>query len=415
MVSMEDSQQIWSWNKSVPVPAEQCAYTQIVEQVTSHPHRTAICAWDGEATYHQLDHLANKLSHYLLAKGIKAGSLIALCFEKSFWTVVCMLGVLKSGCAFVLLDPKSTQSRLQAIMEQLCSPFVLASKANQAIASPLVSEVLAMVDKRFLDSLHDTMPIAPPPIGPLSAMYVNFTSGSTGAPKGVVVTHRSFASALAHQLEWLGYSATTRLYDFSSSSFDASIANVFFTLSSGGCLCIPSDLDRKDRLGASIQAFRANTIFLPPSVAQLLDPQQVPALDHVVLGGECLHEGDVDRWWGNVQIANIYGPSECTPYSVYNPPTESRKDTCRIGRGIGQVTWVVSPADHKKLVPLGCTGELLLEGPLNANHCLNDQERTTQSFIEPPEWLRRGPQERPIGELYKTGDLVHYNSDGTLT
>ncbi len=118
------------------------------------------------------------------------------------------------------------------------------------------------------------------------------------------------------------------------------------------------------------------------------------------------------------EVLNGYGPSECTPMSTFNYNSSSPEEATRIGRGVGLVTWVVDPENHDCLLPLGCVGELLLEGPLVGPGYLNDPEKTAAAFIEdPPTWLRRGTTDVPgrHGRLYKTGDLVRYNADGSLT
>lgn len=208
------------------------------------------------------------------------------------------------------------------------------------------------------------------------------------------------------------------MYDFSSYSFDTSLSQTFTALAAGACLCVPREQDRINNLAQSITSLRANVVALTPSVAQLLGPRDTPTVHSVILIGELLHLRDITRWWGQVRILNIYGPYECTPYSVINSHASCPQDATRIGIGAGQVIWVVSPENHDHLLPLGDIGELLLEGPLVGEGYLNDPDKTAMSFIHDPVWLRRGTEKQPGRHgkrLYKTGDLVHYNEDGSLT
>ncbi|XRM47120.1 hypothetical protein ABZX51_010121 [Aspergillus tubingensis] len=249
-------------------------------------------------------------------------------------------------------------------------------------------------------------------------MYLAFTSGSTGSPKGLVITHTNYASSLHYQLPLLGFIKETRFYDFSSNGFDASLSHTFTILAAGGCLCVPSEQDRRNSLAESITSLRANAIGLTPSVARLLNPADTPTLATLLFFGEALRVSDVQRWWNKVRISNIYGPSECTPYAVINTSAASPQETTRLGKGAGLVTWVVDPDNHDRLLPLGETGELLLEEPLVGEGYLEDAERTARVFIQDPVWLRQGGPNHPgrCGQrLYKTGDLVHYNNDGSLT
>ena len=210
--------------------------------------------------------------------------------------------------------------------------------------------------------------------------------------------------------------STTRFYDFSSYSFDASIGVFFTTLISGGCICVPSEDDRRDNLIQSIISLNANVIDLTPSIAALLSPELVPCLQTLILGGEALQVRDVSPWWGKVRIMSFYGPCECTPTSTINADPWSPEHAIDLGKGSGLVTWIVDPENHNLLVPLGFVGELLLEGPLVGRGYLHDPEKTTAAFIEDPLWLLQGAPGRQgrRGRLYKTGDLVRYRDDGSL-
>ncbi|PKK50429.1 hypothetical protein CI102_7606, partial [Trichoderma harzianum] len=249
-------------------------------------------------------------------------------------------------------------------------------------------------------------------------MYVVFTSGSTGTPKGAMISHRNFSSAMTYQLEHYKVTSQMRMFDFSSYSFVASIANLFITLTAGGCICIPSEYDKRNRLAESIASLRANVIHLTPSASRLITPDLVPEVELVIFSGEGLHTEDIKVWWGKVRVMNVLGLSECAPRSVLNVIAKSPEEATRIGKGIGQVTWVVDPEDHNRLMPVGAVGELLLEGPLVGLGYLNDETRTAQSFIHNPRWLLEGCPSKPSGRqgrLYKTGDLVRYHQDGSLS
>ncbi|KUM65292.1 hypothetical protein ACN42_g1786 [Penicillium freii] len=233
-----------------------------------------------------------------------------------------------------------------------------------------------------------------------------------------MLTHCNLASALYHQAQHLQFTKESRVYDFSSYSFGASLSQTFTSLAAGACLCVPREQDRINNLAQSITSLRANVVTITPSVAQLLGPRDVPTVQSVIFIGEPLHLRDVTRWWGQVRVLNVYGPSECTPYSDINSHASCPQEATRIGIGAGQVTWVVNPDNHHHLLPLGDIGELLLEGPLVGEGYLNDPDKTAMAFIHDPVWMRQGSSERPgrhRKRLYKTGDLVHYNEDGNLT
>ncbi|OJJ68053.1 hypothetical protein ASPBRDRAFT_199747 [Aspergillus brasiliensis CBS 101740] len=416
-MSKGDLERIWLWNKICPTPVMRCVHELCEDKAREQPEAMAICAWDGKMHYGELIQLATRLASWLISCGVRPGMVVPLCFEKSLWATVAMLGVLKAGAAFVMLDTSLPKQRLQAIFRSVKADLILSSVLNKAVAESLAETVIA-INQTFFVELNVMKTDDLPLVHPSSAMYLTFTSGSTGTPKGIIITHTNYASSLHYQLPLLELTSRTRFYDFSSYGFDASLSHTFTVLTSGGCLCVPSEQDRKDSLAQSITSLRANAIGLTPSVARLLNPDDVPTLDTILFFGETLGLGDIQRWWGNARILNIYGPSECTPYALINNIAASPQEATRIGNGAGLVTWVVDPDNHDRLIPIGETGELLLEGPLVGEGYLNEADRIARVFIHDPVWLQQGTSGHPgrRGQrLYKTGDLVRYNNDGSLT
>ncbi|KAL4917430.1 acetyl-CoA synthetase-like protein [Aspergillus aurantiobrunneus] len=416
-MAQKDIETIWAWNKVCPAQTQRCVHDIFTEMAHQQPDAVAICAWDGQLAYGTLDQLSTDLANRLIDLGAGPGMLIPLCFEKSMWTTVAMLAVLKAGAGIVMLDASLPEQRLQAIIRQTKATMMLCSVSIQSPSARLAAEVIPIGQQAF-QGLHVQANQHPPPVDPISVMYLTFTSGSTGTPKGAIITHSNFASALHHQVQHLGLTQESRTYDFTSYSFDASICNTFITLAAGGCLCVPTDYHRTNRLAQSITNLRANWVFLTPSVSLLLDPNETPTLECVLLGGEALALSEINRWWEKVRVIQVYGPSECTAYSLLNSDASSPEEALRLGKGVGQATWIVDPEDHNRLLPLGSTGELLLEGPLVGQGYLDDEHKTAEAFIQDTVWLQRGAagQPRPKGgRIYKTGDLVKYNEDGTLT
>ncbi|KAJ6135531.1 Peptide synthetase [Penicillium capsulatum] len=404
----DDKETIWKWNATVPEGIDRCVHDIIFDVVHDQPNAQAVFAWDGIFTYEKLNDLADNLASNLLSAGVTAGMIVPLCFEKSKWTVVGVLGVLKAGATFVFLDVETQpETRLQAIIDQTNSTIICSSVKHQNLCHSFGATAVVVGPESFT-----TTSASLSQVNPASPLYLNFTSGSTGHPKGAIVSHRSFASALHHQLSALNITRNTRLYDFASYSFDVSIHNILATLSAGGCLCVPSDTDRKTRLVESMEEFQANYIDLTASVSRLITPQDVPTLRTLTFGGEPVSQDDAERWWGKVHLINSCGPSECTPMSVINDRPKTPTALRRIGLGTGMLTWIVDPADHHRLLPIGQVGELILEGPLLGSGYLHDSARTKAAFIDPPRWLSE--RRKCPGKVYKTGDLVRYHPDGSL-
>ncbi|PTB57225.1 hypothetical protein M431DRAFT_551549 [Trichoderma harzianum CBS 226.95] len=311
-MTKHDQDIIWGWNHDLPERVNELLHNIIHERAIENPESLALCAWDGDMTYKELDDLSTKLAFRLVDEGVVANQIVPVCFEKSKWATVSMLGVLKAGGGFVLLDSALPEQRLATIVKQVNPRVLLSSGTNLSLATRLASNVI-QVDEGFFQAITEQPGCTLVDPSPESIMYVVFTSGSTGTPKGVLLSHRNFASAVRHQQPQYQVDTRSRVYDFASYSFDVAVMNVFNTLA-----------------------------------------------------------------W---------------------------------------VTWIVDPDNHDVLVPPGCVGELLLEGPCVGLGYLNEPGKTAAVFIDDPLWLVKGTPDHVgrRGRLYKTGDLVQYTENGFLT
>ncbi|KAK4234191.1 Nonribosomal peptide synthetase 4 [Achaetomium macrosporum] len=426
-----DLDQIWGWNAVVPPTIDRTMHDIISEQAAAHPDKVALSSWDGQWTYAELESLSTRLAHCLCSRGVRVGTIVPLCFEKSRWTIIALLAVMKAGGAFALTDPTSQpEGRLRAMVEQTGARLLVASEAQSDLARRLVpindGGVVVTVSESLLESLPSDTPASsslPAIPATTSPLYIQFTSGSTGKPKGVVVSHANYTSGALPRASAVGYTSSSRVFEFASYAFDVSIDCMLCTLAAGGTICIPSDADRMNDLGGAIRASAANMAHMTPSVARVLDPAVLAGLDVLGLGGEAVSAADAAAWsQGRTSVVIAYGPSECTVgctvnNTFANKNREGRKvfTTGNIGRGVGAVGWIADPEDHDRLVPVGSVGELLIEGPVVGLGYLGEPEKTAEVFIEDPAWLVAGygvvPGRR--GRLYKTGDLVRYDADGS--
>ncbi|KAF3066464.1 Nonribosomal peptide synthetase 4 [Daldinia childiae] len=411
-MTSQDLNQIWEWNNTVPLAAESCITDIIRERSLEQPDSTAIHAWDGEISYRELNRLTSILARLLIERGVGPEVFVPLCFEKSKWTTIALLGVLKAGGAFVLLDPHLPELRLRAIIDQIKPMLALSSPSQLELTKRLIPKTMKVDSSLFPHNkeidFHPTIDLS-------SAAYAIFTSGSTGTPKGAIITNRNVAS-VSQQIIPLNLTKESRVYDFVSYSFGLSLINMLPTLAAGGCVCVPSEQDRKSHLAFSLTSLKATHVWLTPSIAETLSPEQVPTLKMMGFGGEALRLKDVLSWWERIEVRNGYGASECSSLiSVKSNPLDP-EDACQVGPGAGITPWVVDPEDHNKLVPVGCIGELLVEGPQIGRGYLDDPEKTAAFFIENPEFLTQGSSKRPgrRARLYKTGDLVRYDEHGSL-
>ncbi|KAK1914076.1 hypothetical protein P3342_007322 [Pyrenophora teres f. teres] len=214
-VDAREVEKIWTWNCTTPEVTEQCIHDLFAEQALKRPGVPAICAWDGDMTYGELDVLSTKLAGHLVKLGVKSEDIVPLCFEKSMWTVVAMLAVLKAGGAFAPLHPDHPASRREEIMKQTGATVVLTSAQHETTwrdSAYCVVEVSKAIIKQFsveTDTIH-------PKIMPSNAAYIIFTSGSTGTPKGVVIEHQTASTSCLSHGRAFGFDVQTRALQFAS-------------------------------------------------------------------------------------------------------------------------------------------------------------------------------------------------------
>ncbi|KAH6670809.1 nonribosomal peptide synthase [Halenospora varia] len=399
---------ISSWNSDCPKAINDCVHEVVRKQALEHPHASAVCAWDGEFTYAQLDELASKLARILSKMNVGPETFTPTCFDKSAWAIIAMLAVLKTGSAAVPLDATHPRNALELRICDTKAKVVLTSPERAELFNNMGVDVV-VVNQALLDVPAIERSDLCAATDSMNPCFVIYTSGSTGTPKGVVLQHKAVVTSAHATGTVYNWSPDSRVLQFASYTFDNSLAEIFFTLMRGGCVCVPSEHDRFNDLAGAINKLRVNFMDITPTVASFLRPSEVPTVMGVSLGGEPLTKNNIEIWGKNVSLHCCYGPSECSVNSTWNGDLRKSSETTNIGKSIGSISWIVSPECHDCLMPIGCIGELIIEGPILARGYLNDSEKTSKSFIQSPAWATR---ER---RMYKTGDLARYNSDGTIT
>lgn len=413
----QDLDDIWSWNHSLPPSHNFCMHDVISERAQSTPDKIAIASWDGDLTYGEVDRLSTITAHRLIKNGVKLHDFVPLCFEKSRWTIVAVLAVMKAGATMVMMDPSLPLARLQNMAVQVFAKTIVSSHQQINFSKSILPDGnLLIIDGNAFESTSDvdsTLKLATVPSTAL--MYLIFTSGSTGTPKGVKISHQTYTSSALPRAAAVGYTEESRVLDFASYAFDVSIDSMLLTLGNGGCLCIPSDEDRMNDINNAIRKMNINYAGLTPSLARILEPDVIASLEALGLGGEAAAASDVALWGQSARIVIGYGPCECTIGCTINSDTATGRPYISIGTGNGAAIWIVDPNDHEVLLPVGAVGELLVEGPIVGQGYLNDPEKTAAAFIEDPSWLVAGHKGNPgrTGRLYKTGDLGKYDPDGS--
>ncbi|KAL4802214.1 putative nonribosomal peptide synthase [Aspergillus unguis] len=400
----------WNTPDLQQVP-QACIHTLVLRECQKQPNADALCAWDGTMTYSELDRRSGHLTTRLVSLGVRSETVVPLLFEKSMWTVVAILGVLRAGGAFTLLDPSQPDMRLKEICATIGANTMVASRSLSSRARRLSPMVVSLPDGPDVTDNMATPPATSTTMDGKNAAYISFTSGSTGKPKAIVIEHQSFCANALAQNKHQNLNRHTRAFQFASYGFDSSILEMLMTLIGGGCVCIPSDTQRLNSLAAAVNKLGANWLELTPSVARILTPELVPNVRSLLLVGEPLSQEHIATWTGKVQLINAYGPAECSVVATIQPNVKA-DDPLNIGRCASGHCWIVHPSDHCQLQPIGAPGELLISGPLVGRGYLNYSG--PQAHIKPPpwsSWFGVPPTER----FYRTGDIVCYNiDDGTL-
>lgn len=370
------------------------------------PDQVAAVYGEQTLTYGALNEQANQLALYLMAQGVGPQTIVGICLDRSFHMLVAILGVLKAGAAYLPLDPVYPQSRITFMMADASVQWVVTEEALADLFLEKACDVLCLdCDVDDWRGQSAQMPVVQDRNADALA-YVIYTSGSTGKPKGVLVNHRSLVNLIFAQVKVFEISSRSRVLQFASFGFDASVSEIFTTLSTGATLVLGSkdEMMPGPGLALTLTAFDVTHVTLPPSSLAVLPQSDFPALETLVVAGEVCTEDLVDTWAIGRRFINAYGPTEATVCATaYVYDGQGGKPT--IGQPIDNVQLYVLNEDLS-LVPMGRTGELYIGGAGVAQGYLNRPDLTLEKFVPNP--FFEGTQ------MYKTGDLVRWRGDGQL-
>jgi amino acid adenylation domain-containing protein len=367
------------------------------DQVEKTPDHTAVSYEGKELTYKELDDLSNQFSHYLKSVyDIGANDLVGILIDRSDWMLVSILGILKSGGAYVPIDTSYPQDRIDYIKTNSNSKVCIDAEELDKF---ITSKDIYLIDR--LDSVPSSTDLA----------YVIYTSGSTGTPKGVMVNH----SSLSNYLKW---GSSSYLQDdlsnkdfglFTSLSFDLTVTSLFLPLINGGKLRIFSSNTEMSDILTSYLSERISCVKLTPAHISLIKELDIPVshLELAIVGGEALHQNHIDILRNlnpSIKIYNEYGPTEstvgCTVQEI-----DFSGGAISIGRPISNTQiYILSSANG--LQPIGIVGEICIGGSGLARGYFNREDLTAEKFITHP--FIDGER------LYKTGDLGRWLADGTI-
>lgn len=370
--------------------------------------------------YNQLQKLSNQIANYLIEKGIKKGDRVGICLGRSFELVACIIGILKSGAAYVPLDPNYPAERLGMMKEDAKLSLLITHATFSGQFDP--EEDKAVLWEKIKNKIA-SCPAKPPSVivEAEDIAYVIFTSGSTGRPKGIAMPHRALANLIEWQLQRDYFTEEAHVLQYSSISFDVSFQEIATTLASGGTLYLMDDTERRDPriLLQKIKEWKIERLFIPfVALRSLIEvatsTNSMPhSLQEVITAGEQLRvDDDVRAFFSqlpNSVLDNQYGPSETHVISAHllgaNP--SEWPDLPPIGTPLKN-TGIYLLDEHMQPVEEGKTGELYLAGRNLAQGYIGRDDLTREAFVKNP----FDQKSHPV--LYKTGDLGLVNKEGVI-
>jgi len=401
-----------------PTPADSCLHDLILKQCLLRPDDLAICSWDGDMTYRELNEASLRLSNYLVKLGVGPEVFVLSCFEKSKWAIVARLAIMRAGGAYISIFANDPPIYLESVIVRTKTSILITDSCHVARFQGIVP-TLVELSHSWLETLPEDSQPCKVPVRPDNACLVLFTSGSTGEPKGIIQSHQAYATAIMNYSKDLRLDSRTRYLQFDDYAFDISNLEFLVPLILGGCCCVPGPMKTINDLTREINKLDATIIFLTPTVAIKMEPRDVPRLKLLCIGGEPLPKELVTKWSNSdTMLVNQYGMGEVAICCALNIGITTIPAGPVVGRPSTGTLWVANPSSPDKLMPIGAMGEILVEGPhLSRGYLDNTSTRRTEAgFLRAtPPWLSIMHPERTHSRIYRSGDLGRLNHDGSIT
>jgi amino acid adenylation domain-containing protein len=426
LASPEETQRLLAAWKTPIAPAQEQRYVHrlVEKQAKQHPDAIAVKYGKEQLSYDDLNHLANTLARLLQSRGVTGQTPVGIYLNRSPQMIVALLGTLKAGGAYVPIDPQYSREWLKYIIDDTDAPILLTERGLLGTLPELNIDVIC------LEEIAETLAQQGEDLDAIVAgddlAYIIYTSGSSGAPKGVQICHRALTNFACEAASIFEIKSSDRVLQFASLSFDTSVEEIFPCLTHGATLVLRNDA-MLDSIPAFLEECRDSEITvldLPTAywhqltAALFADRCALPnSLRLVIIGGERAIPERLALWQasfagGTVRLVNTYGPTETTVASTTCDLTDAPVEfgvgaEVPIGRPIGNVRVLVLDQNLNP-VPEGVPGELYIGGIGLARGYLNKPELTAEKFLRDPF------NEDPESRLFRTGDLVRSGANGNL-
>ncbi|MBL1120221.1 amino acid adenylation domain-containing protein [Streptomyces sp. 110] len=403
----------WGVNRS-PYPDRRCLHELVGEHARARPEAVAVVHGDAAMTYGELDARAIQLADLLTGQGVAPGTFVAVCLPRGPELFAALLGVLRAGCAYLLLEPGHPADRLEFMIRDTGAALCLTERPllhklpADAVRTVCLDEQRAAVTAR---------PTEPPAVEVTSdaGAYVIYTSGSTGRPKGTVVTHRAFVRLL-RGADYLTLGPDDVSGQGADVTFDAAAFEIWAPLTAGARLVVIDKQTLLDppALTGLLKARGFTTLFLTTALFNQVvaeDPSAFGGLRNMLFGGEAVNSLRVSQVLAADpprRLVHLYGPSETTTFATWHLVREADEHRpVPIGRPVANTTVYVLD-ELLNPVPVGVTGELFVAGPGVARGYIDRPELTAERFLDNPYGTL------PADRMYRTGDLVRWSAEGAL-
>ena len=410
---------IYNWNSTEKDYPQDKTVTQLFEeQVVKTPDNIALVFEDKSLTYKELDERSNQLAKYIrniykqtTKKDLLPSTLIPICVDRSFEMIIGILAIIKAGGAYITVNPSYPEDRIKYLLTDTNSKILL----SQSWISDKLDVNIPVIN--LDDNVYKQEAIGELPrySDAYDLVYVKYTSGTTGNPKGVLIRHNSLVNFVINEIKLLNTNATDRILQFGSFSFDVFELELYATLCSGAALYLLTVEIRNsvEQLIEYIDNNKITQVSFTPSFLNLLPLSSLTSVKTLLSVGERLNKDLLAKWFNKIPtIINGYGPTEITIGSMfYKYKTKTQPNI--IGKPLNNYKVYILNEDLH-LCPIGIPGIMYISGIGLASGYLNNEELTSKKFISNPFYKKYNLSD-DYQKMYDTGDLGYWNNDGTIS
>ncbi|CAJ2510586.1 Uu.00g062110.m01.CDS01 [Anthostomella pinea] len=413
LFSVHDHKQILAWNSmpQIDVPKDH-VHQLIATQAIRNPDIQAVCAWDGDFTYGELHRVSTVLAKHLLATGLKPQTPLPVIFDKSRWAIVAMLAALTAGAIIVPVDVE-TNATFLPVVEAMSPDVVLVSDTVRKYVDSLGRKVVVVNEKTVAAMSAQAVEMTTPRTNPYDIACILLTYGNSKNHKSLSYSHGALATACSGQGPTLRINPSSRVMQLSSYSVDVALSEVFTTLVSGGCVCVPSSAERITGFSAAARRMKVNWTYLTPTLSRKLQPESLPDLAVVCFRARQLDSDAYAPWAGKAKVLLAYGSAEACPLGLSATEVTDSAASQSFGNPFCGNFWIVSPEDNNRLMPVGAVGELVIGGPTLASG-FDIGEQDVRTWVGKSAARAKSLLDQSGSRLLKTGHMVRYREHGHI-